>query len=435
MTYKLKNYFLRGLFVVCLLTTSGFAGDLVSGDQWQDPFQSTGSVVTSRSDSLTLPQILGLVADANPSLKAGLKRIEAANGLLRQAGLWPNPELEVVMEEVGWDVPGLQESEITVILSQEIELWGNRKNRRLVARRGMETVRLETQIAVFDIYASTTERYFTLSHAQRRVTLAQDAVDLARDIAESARIRVAMGAAMQSELLLGQLEMETAALELAETISEMETARSKLASLWQSNASHIVVAETDFDPTVVVQVGGLRSLLEQSREVRSLEAEEARTDAELNLERSGAKPNLSLSGGYKRLEADGTNSFVIGVGLPLPFLNRNQGNIRSLEARKEALSFSRQQALLTASTEFETSKRRIEQQVSRHQTINTQVLPKAEEAYLSLKSAYDKGKLPYTTLLEAQRMLLNLRFELNDIGLTIKREIVTLERLLGVTIQ
>ena len=67
--------------------------------------------------------------------------------------------------------------------------------------------------------------------------------------------------------------------------------------------------------------------------------------------------------------------------------------------------------------------------------IKTQVLPKAEETYLSLKSAYDKGKLPYSILLDAQRMSLDLRFELNDIGLTIQQEILTLERLLGITIQ
>jgi cobalt-zinc-cadmium efflux system outer membrane protein len=435
MTYKLKNPFLCSLFVVCLLMFSGFAGDLVAGDQWQDPFRSAPEQSDSSPDSLTLVRVLSLVAEANPTLKAGLKQIEAAEGLLTQAGLWSNPELEVEMEEVGWDAPGLQESEITVMLSQEIELWGNRKNRRQVAQRELEAIQLETQIAAHDIYATTAERYFTLSHTQSGVVLAQDAVDLAADIAESARMRVNMGAAMQSELLLGQLEMATAELQLAEAISEMHIARTELASLWQSEASDIVVAETDIDLAVVAQVDDLQSLLEGSREVRSLEAEAALTDAELDLERSGAKPNLSISGGYKRIEADGSNSFVFGVGLPLPFLNRNQGSIRSLEARKGALRLSRQQALVTARAKFETSRRRIEQQVSRYRTIKTQVLPKAEETYFSLKSAYDKGKLPYSTLLEAQRMLLYLRFELNDIDLTIKHEIVTLERLLGVTIQ
>lgn len=434
MTYKPKNHFFCSLLVVCLLISSGFAGNNVSEDQWQDPFQSTGLVMIAQSDSLSLSQVLGMVGKSNPSLRAGLKRIEAAKGLLTQAGLWSNPELEIELEEVGWDAPGFRESEMTVMISQELELWGTRKNRKQVAQRELEAVNLESKIGAFDIYTTTKERYSILSHAQRRVTLAQDAVDLATDIAESARIRVNMGASMKSELLLGQLEIETAALELVEAISELEIAKTELTSLWQGEASDIVVAETNFDSSVVTKIEAAQLLLKGSREVRSLEAEEARTEAELDLERSEAKPSFSLSGGYKRIKADGSNSFVFGVGFPLPFLNRNQGSIRSLEARRDALRLYREQALLTARTEFESSKRRITQQVSRYRIINAQILPKAEEAYLSLKSAYDKGKLPYSTLLEAQRRLLGLRFELNDIGLTVKQEIVTLERLLGVTI-
>lgn len=434
MTYKLKNPFLCSLAVTCLLISSGYSGDLAAGDQWQDPFRSSQKRTESSHDSLTLVKVLSLVADANPALRIGLKRIESANGLLTQTGVWSNPELGIEIEEFGWDAPGLQESEITVMLTQEFELWGNRRNRKQVAQRELEAVQLETQIAAFDLYATTTERYFTLSHAQRSVMLAKDAVDLASDIAESARLRVDMGASMQSELLLGQLEMATAELELAEAISELEIARTTLASLWRGKASDIVVAEIDFDPGVIAQVDALQSLPEGGRHVRTLEAEAALTDAELDLERSGSKPNLSLGGGYRRVEANGSNSFLIGVGLPLPFLNRNQGSIRSLEARQDALRLSREQALVAARTEFDTSQRRIEQQVSRYLMIRTHVLPKAEETYVSLKSAYDKGKLSYTTLLEAQRMLLTLRFELNDIELSIKREIVTLERLLGVTI-
>lgn len=435
MTYKSKYACYCNLILICLLFYSVYPADLAAVDQWQDPFRSAIKQSDSSPDSLNLASVLNLVAEANPALKTGLKRIEAANGLLTQAGLWSNPELELEMEEVGWDAPGFKESEFTVLLSQEIELWGNRKNRKQVARRELEVVQLETQIAAFDIYTATVERFSTLGHAQRRLRLTQDAVNLASDIATAARIRVDLGAAMQSELLMGQLETVTAELQVAEATSELEIARTELIALWQGDASAVIVAETDFDPTVTVRIDVLQGLIEGSRDVRSLEAEAALSEAELNLERSGAKPNLSLSGGFKRAKVDGSNSFVLGVGFPLPFLNRNQGNIVSLEARQDVLRLSRQQALLNATADFETSKRRIEQQVSRYRMIRAQVLPKAEETYISLKSAYKKGKLPYFTLLEAQRIFLDLRFELNDIGLIIKHEIVALERLLGVTIQ
>jgi cobalt-zinc-cadmium efflux system outer membrane protein len=434
MVIKTKTLLLSFFLAVSAPTPSGFAGELTVPGQRRDPFPSTRELATSLYDSLTLRQVLGLVADVNPSLKAGLMQIEAAEGLLIQAGLRPNPELEVEFEEVGWDAPGLKESEITVLLSQELELWGKRKNRRLVSQRELESTRLDASAAAFDVYATTVRRYFTLAHAQEKVALAHDATDWAEAITATARTRVEMGAAMSSELLLGQLLMETTRLQLADAMTNLNNARTELVSLWKAEVSDIAVTGHDLDFRVISKLADLQPLVDSSWEIRFLDAEAAVTDAQIRLQRSRARPNLSISGGYKRLEVDGSNTFVFGVGLPLPFMNRNQGNVASLRARTEAIRFSRQQALLTAKSGFEVTLRQIQQQVSRFQTIDTLILPKANEAFLSLKTAYVKGRLPYSTLLEAQRMLIDLRFELNDIDLTIKQEVASLERLLGVTI-
>lgn len=435
MVIKTKTLLLSFFLAASAPTPSGLAGESTVPGQWRDPFLSTREPATTLSDSLTLRQVLGLVADANPSLKAGLMQIKVAEGLLTQAGLRLNPELEVEMEEVGWDAPGLNESEITVLLSQELELWGVRKNRKLVAQRELESTRLDVSAAAFDIYTTTVVRYFALAHAQKQVALAHDAADWADAITASARTRVEMGAAMSSELLLGQLQMETARLLLADAATDLNNARTELVSLWNAEVSDIAVTGHDLDFGVISQLADLHPLIDSSWDVRFLDAEAAVADAQLRLEGSGTKPNLSISGGYKRLEADGSNSFVFSVGLPLPFMNRNQGNVAALRARAEAIRFLRQQALVTAKSEFEVSIRQIQQEVSRFQTIDTLILPKAEEAFLSLKTAYEKGRLPYSTLLELQRMLIDLRFELNDIDLSIKQEVASLERLLGVAIQ
>ena len=118
----------------------------------------------------------------------------------------------------------------------------------------------------------------------------------------------------------------------------------------------------------------------------------------------------------------------------MPFFNRNQGSKASLKANIEALKLDREQLLTTTKTEFKSIQRKLTQSASRYRTLNTSLLPKAEETYRSLKSAYDRGRIPYSILLESQRTLIDLRFELNDIDLTIRQELVSLERLLGVTI-
>jgi outer membrane protein TolC len=120
----LKRHFIGVLLLGALLILWEDVAAQPSRYQWEDPFASRSETVIPGSDSLTLQAVLDLVAEANPALKAGRSRVEAARGLLKQASLRPNPELEVEFEEVGWDAPGFGESEISASFSQEVELWG-----------------------------------------------------------------------------------------------------------------------------------------------------------------------------------------------------------------------------------------------------------------------------------------------------------------------
>ena len=338
------------------------------------------------------------------------------------------------MEEAGLDAPGFRESELTALLSQEIELWGKRGHRRNVAQRELEAVEWETVLESYEIYAATAERFVALGHAQKQTDHALEATQLAAAITESARKRVENGAAMASELLLAELELERARLELAQAESELANARDELASLWKGEGQHLVVAQSDLDPAIVSDLDGLQALVDGSGEVLAMEKEAGLVNAQLNREKAEGKPNLSVGGGYRRSAVDGSNTLVFGIGLPMPLFNRNQGTVSALVAQAEVTRLGLEQALLNARTKFKTIVRRIEQSFSRYFTIDTVLIPLAEETYHSLTEAYEKGKLPYSTLLEGQRTLIYLYIERNDLDLSIKKEIIALERLLGITL-
>ena len=343
------------LWVLWLATLTTASASKDRFKQWKNPFPVDQKQSSALLDSLTLDDALKLVAERNPALAALKYKVDAAQGQLKQAGLWPNPELEVEFEEVGWDAPWFSESEASALLSQEIELWGKRKNRKNLALSEIEATRSETAVAGFDIYAVTVERFYALAHAQKQVALAKEANLLAGAINESAKIRVEKGAALSTELLLAEVELERARLELAQSETELANVRDELASLWKSDGSEIVVVESDFDVAALLQISSLKLLVSGSRDVAALERKVGIVNAQLNLEKANGKPNLFLSGGYKRLEAEGSNTFVFGVGIPLPFFNRNQGNISILRARSEALKFAQEQALVNARAGFKLS--------------------------------------------------------------------------------
>jgi outer membrane protein TolC len=108
--------------------------------QWEDPFPRISVTLSDLPDTLTLQDALSLVALANPLLKAGPLLVRAAESDIRQAGAMSNPEFEIEAEDAGGDLAGLGESEITVLLSQEIEIWGQRgAHRDLAAPKSSST--------------------------------------------------------------------------------------------------------------------------------------------------------------------------------------------------------------------------------------------------------------------------------------------------------
>jgi cobalt-zinc-cadmium efflux system outer membrane protein len=423
------------LCAIILLVTSPVAQPTESGEQWKDPFPSVGETSAFIPDSLTLDMALQLVARFNSSLEAGRKQRESALGLVKQANMRPNPELELEAENVGGDLTGFRESEMTIQLSQDLELWGQRKARRNAALRDMEAVSWETRMNDFDVYAETKLRFYDLLHAQKKLQLAQQAAQLASDVAEAARIRVEKGAALSSEQLLGELSFDRARMETELAKTELENARRNLAALWRGEGKDLKAVDSNLATATLPDLTGLKSYLKESREVVRWTLEEAGINALLNLEKANRRPSPALNGGYKRSEADRTNTFLVGLAIPLPLFNRNQGNISSLRARSGAVKSAREQALVNTEAELNTIHQKLNRLFSNRASLDSLILPKAEETYLSLKRAYELGRIPYSTLLEGEQSLIDVRFELNDLDLAISQEIIGLEQLLGISLR
>ncbi|MFQ6009163.1 MAG: hypothetical protein ACE5K8_09470, partial [Candidatus Zixiibacteriota bacterium] len=83
--------------------------------------------------------------------------------------------------------------------------------------------------------------------------------------------------------------------------------------------------------------------MKESREVVKWKLEETGIKALLNLEKTNRPPSPTLSGGYRRLEGEGISTLLVGLAIPIPLFNRNQGNISSLRWQSEAVKSAQEQ--------------------------------------------------------------------------------------------
>src|SRR5262249_32485552 len=73
--------------------------------------------------------------------------------------------------------------------------------------------------------------------------------------------------------------------------------------------------------------------LQRRPEIKMAEGEQSLAEAALRLEESRGKGEITPFAGYKRLGND--NTLTVGVTIPLPFGNRNQGGIARAAAQRQ----------------------------------------------------------------------------------------------------
>lgn len=427
---------LRLTTYVLLLIGSVIIGSLlasaVTAQQWEDPFPPPISADAATTDSLTLRDALQKVAGSNPIRQALRHRVKAAVALVEQAGLRPNPEIGFEVQDFGGDLSGFSQTEFTAGLSQEIELGGKRTRRRQAAQSKTDAAALNMALTDYGLYGETSRRYYQLVHAQNSLGLAKDATDLAVALATSVETRLERGAAMISELLLSELGLQQARLEQAQKEYELASAQDDLSALWGGSKVDLVVVDPGLDPSILRELDNLQPELEKSREVIQSTSYSDILTAQMNLVRAENKPSLTVSGGYRRAQADGTNSFIFGLAMPLPFFDRGQGSIMALQSEAKAVEATRQQAMISAGVEYRSLARKLKQFSARRKMIYDIILPQAQETYRALRQAYEKGKVIYSVLLQGEKTMIELRAELNDLDLALVEQVIALEQLLGV---
>ncbi len=427
------------LVLSCILATVALVlpRDAVASTAWQAPFDTSTAAPAATDSALSLTDALALAAAKNPTLKSlNFERL-AANARLEQVGLWSNPEIGVELGDVGWDAPGLKESEITLSVSQELELFGRRGARKNLARTEIDATEFQVRVAAFDLYLEVKHRLYALAHARQFRHLSEVSVKLADDIVQNISVRIDKGAALQSELLLARLEKQRTQLMLEQAQQEMTAAEAALVALWDGQTDGVRVAALAEPELVQLTrlVSVLDSSIDSSRAVMQLHRQSAIIQAERALAAADARPNITLNGGFKRLETDNSKSFLFGLSLPMPLFNRNQGTREGLRAQLHSLNYQIDRQRLEVAAKVKGQSMRLLQLVRRHDILDSLLMPTAEEAYQTLRRAYEAGRLPFTQLLEAARSLNELRFDHNDMLLAIHEQIIALESQTGVAIR
>jgi len=391
-----------------------------------------GSPAGLPSVVLSLAEARARALSLSPELQAAGSAAEAAAGAMRQARAWSNPEIEFEAEDFGADLPGWDESELTWSLAQRLELFGTRGARARAARYDRDAALREAEALRLDLIAEVDRRFAHALAAQARVQAFEESEQIATQLVDAVTALVDAGEVPPIEADRAQAERTGVMVELRKARLDMANTLRALSELWGARQLDFdaVAGPLEITPPLPDR-DSLISAEPRVPELRRREAEIARADAALRLATRGRWPELVVHGGVKRLRATDEMSYLGGIGLALPLLDRSGGAIeearaRLSQARAEHAALASRIDLARASA-YDALAAALD--ISR--SLREVSLPRARAIYDAVQEGYRRGKTSLLDLIDARRSLVKARLEYIDALESVWSARAELERLLG----
>ena len=352
---------------------------------------------------ITLLEALAAAERGSPELRLARGAVDAARARVVTAGTRPNPVLAVNREQLGGD-GGYHETVLTV--GQTLDLAGERGARREVAAREVAAaeVRLEAERA--RVRADVARAYLRAAAAEARLGSLSEAGDLFRSAERAGQARFREGDISAYELQRLQVEAARYAALAGEAELEIRQAGRELALLLRSDSAPAEEVLLPADTLGAVRLRGAAlgadtALARALRrpDVRAAEADVAAARAAVELRTRGRRPNPTVTAGLKE-QTGGQAGAVLGVSVPLPVSDRNQGPIAEAQA---ALAQAEARVALARRAAEAAVRRALERRTSLGQRLALRegLLSRARALLASARVAYAEGEMTLLELLDA----------------------------------
>ena len=375
------------------------------------------SEIAEPTGVISLREALALALMHNPELKAFSWNVRVSEARQLQAGLWPNPKLEVEVEEVGGGGGrrGFDAAETTIALSQLIEMGDKSAKRKNVASLEKELAGMDYEGKRLDVFTGVTKAFIEVLAGQQRLKLTEELLQLSEELVGTVTKRVDAGKDSPLEKIKAAVAHSNVKIQHRKAVGNLDFYRKKLASSWagQNPMFESVAGELD-SLTPLPSIDELASLTEENPDIARWSLEIDKGKASLQMEKAKAISDIKLSGGMQRFNETDDNAVVFGISIPLPISDRNQAG-KQEAVYKLARAREEQRA---AKTKIQMKLVKAYQTLSNSYTEATEldenVLQGAESVFEASKTGYRQGKLDYLHVLDSQRTLFEAKGQYID---------------------
>ena len=388
--------------------------------------------------TLRLEDLERMALENNPTIAQAEAAIRAAEGRKIQAGLYPNPILGYMGEELSFRAPS-RTSEHLLFLEQSIVTAGKLKKSRRIFLQEQAQAEAELEAQRLRVLNTVRLLYYETLGVQQLVELRGELSKIAREAVDISEQLYNVGAADRPDVLAAQIEAERSELDLVAAQYNLEQVWQVLGTVVGDPSLRRARLEGNLEAEIPMldRETVLATLLRESPEIKRAKAGVERAQAALQRAKAEPVPDIILRGGlgynFEQLDALGGPTRLEGfieVGVKIPLFDRNQGNIVTARAEIDRvgrevrrLELALRARLASAFTRYSISRGIIERYQSR-------ILPQAQQAYDLYLRKFQQMAAAYPQVLIAQRTLSQVRVDYVGVLVDLWQNVVQIRGLL-----
>ncbi len=373
------------------------------------------------------------------ALEKNLQLSAARNGLfvaeadrIKASLLFPsNPK---VISKVGErDGPGgARTTDYMVRLSQEFQVFGQRRKRINVSNKKIERVKSEVADLERNVIAQVKTSFYGALTALEIFKLREYVESIFEKLWDATKERYKAGAISALELNSIQIGYGQARQQLLVAESNYQNSLLSLKPLLGKPEDEILNIEgkLSYKKLQTSKEDLLSSAYKIRPDLMAIGFEKERASQEISLRKAEIVPNPSLSGFFSREER--TDDIVGGfVSISIPVWDRKQSEIKKARTAKDTASINIRNKRLEIQKEVATAYRTFMAAKSGIAIYTDEIMPQVDESLNLNEISYKEGKINFIGFLTVQKNLLETRAAYLSTLLDYNKAIINLETVTG----
>ena len=412
---------IRHLFLLGGLMAWGTSPGVLAADAVSPAAAPALGVTAPASSTLSLQQVLQ-AARQSPDVLAAQRALNAARADVLSANRAPAPTLSAGISSIDLQNGtggGSFWSQKRIDKSLGLDWTWERGNKRALrietAERSAKAAQADSQDALLTQQIGAQAAFYDLLAAQQRLQAVQAIGQSAAQLARSAQLRLKAGDLSAQDAARTQIEAERAHADEQSAVLDRQQAAWALsqwtglpvpAGGWQ------VQGEWPASTADSAQADALlEALIEQRPDVIAARERVAAAQAALQSAQALRQADPSVGTSFDHFPGTSTRLLALRISVPLNGWERFDGEIARALAQEEQSRDLLQKTLLQARADLGALVQAWQASAQRLKIFENNILPQATQVAAQAETAYSKGGLTLTDLLDARRTLKTTQLE------------------------